>query len=218
MTSVLKSIRSSDLLFSLVRKRRTTHKLGRERTLQKDTITGILRNALLVTPSSFNSQTTRMILMLDDDNRKLWDIAERCLEDVCGDNGVPPDTKDKLEDFRGANGTVLFYEDREAVSALRSNPKFTTFAQYFNSWSDQTNAMHKYLVWSALCTEGLGATLQHYNPLIDQKVADEWQINRDWELLGQLVFGKPAGPIKEKSFLPMENRLIIHDEKQEKSG
>jgi predicted oxidoreductase (fatty acid repression mutant protein) len=64
----------------------------------------------------------------------------------------------------------------------------------------------------------LGATLQHYNPLIDQKVADEWQINRDWELLGQLVFGKPVGPIKEKSFLPMENRLIIHDEKQEKSG
>jgi hypothetical protein len=47
-----------------------------------------------------------MILMLDDDNRKLWDIAERCLEDVCGDTGVPPDTKDKLGGFRGANGTV----------------------------------------------------------------------------------------------------------------
>lgn len=55
--------------------------------------------------------------------------------------------------------------------------------------------------------EGLGANLQHYNPLIDQKVAEAWGIDKDWELNAQLVFGKREGEAGEKSFLPVEDRF-----------
>ena len=64
--------------------------------------------------------------------------------------------------------------------------------------------------WTAFHQEGLGCNLQHYNPLIDQRVAEEWSVPRDWQLKGQLVFGVPTGPPKTKTFQPLETRLSVH--------
>jgi len=67
--------------------------------------------------------------------------------------------------------------------------------------------MHQYAVWTALDAEGLGANLQHYNPLIDAKVAAQWNIPKDWELSGQLVFGTPVGEPNKKTFTSVEERF-----------
>jgi predicted oxidoreductase (fatty acid repression mutant protein) len=67
--------------------------------------------------------------------------------------------------------------------------------------------MHQYAVWTALDAEGLGANLQHYNPLIDTKVAAQWNIPKDWELSGQLVFGTPVGGPSKKTFTSVEERF-----------
>lgn len=70
--------------------------------------------------------------------------------------------------------------------------------------------MNQYAVWTALEAEGLGANLQHYNPLIDAKVAETWNVPSDWELSAQLVFGTPAGPPNEKAYKPVEERFKIY--------
>ena len=57
----------------------------------------------------------------------------------------------------------------------------------------QSDGMTQYAIWTALEAEGLGANLQHYNPLIDQKVATEWKVPESWELSAQMVIGEPAG-------------------------
>jgi predicted oxidoreductase (fatty acid repression mutant protein) len=36
--------------------------------------------------------------------------------------------------------------------------------------------MHQFAAWTALEAEGLGANLQHYNPLPDQKASEIWNI------------------------------------------
>jgi uncharacterized protein len=65
--------------------------------------------------------------------------------------------------------------------------------------------------WTSLEQEGLGASLQHYNPLIDQQVANTWGIPQDWSLKAQLVFGKPTGQPGEKQFAPIDdNRLFVY--------
>jgi uncharacterized protein len=66
-------------------------------------------------------------------------------------------------------------------------------------------------VWTALEQEGLGANLQHYNPLIDQQVVKEWGIPAHWVLKSQLVFGKPAAnaQLAEKTFKPVEERVKV---------
>ena len=65
------------------------------------------------------------------------------------------------------------------------------YAHHFPDWSDQTSGMHQFTLWTALEAEGFGASLQHYNPLVDDKVKEKWDVNRDWKLRAQLVFGTP---------------------------
>lgn len=64
--------------------------------------------------------------------------------------------------------------------------------------------MLQFTVWTALEAEGLGANLQHYNPLIDQRVAAEWKVPESWKLNAQLVIGGRAGEAGPKDFLPLE--------------
>lgn len=85
--------------------------------------------------------------------------------------------------------------------------KFAIYADRFPVWATQSDGMHQYAVWTALEAEGLGANLQHYNPLIDAKVAAQWDIDLDWELTAQLVFGTPSGAAGEKTAEPMEKRF-----------
>ena len=53
--------------------------------------------------------------------------------------------------------------------------------------------MHQFVLWTALEAEGLGANLQHYNPLIDVKLGTLFDVPESWNLKAQLVFGKPEG-------------------------
>lgn len=64
-------------------------------------------------------------------------------------------------------------------------------------------------VWLAFESVGLGANLQHYNPLIDTEVAVKWNIPDDWLLRGQLVFGVPTAPATAKEKKPVEERYRI---------
>jgi len=64
--------------------------------------------------------------------------------------------------------------------------------------------------WTLLESEGLGCSLQHYNPMIDSRVSELWEIPQEWKLQAQLVFGKPTGSPREKTFEPIDQRLFIH--------
>ncbi|NFV72581.1 nitroreductase, partial [Clostridium botulinum] len=39
---------------------------------------------------------------------------------------------------------------------------------------------------------GFGASLQHYNELIEEDVKKEWNIPNNWKLIAQMPFGKPV--------------------------
>lgn len=69
--------------------------------------------------------------------------------------------------------------------------------------------MLQLVVWTALENEGLGASLQHYNPIIDEEVKKQWNIPESWKLIAQMPFGKPASEPKEKQFQPLEERVKV---------
>ena len=70
--------------------------------------------------------------------------------------------------------------------------------------------MLQFAVWTLLEEAGLGASLQHYNPLIDEAVKRVWQIPDSWQLLAQMPFGAPAGAPGEKAFEPLERRVKVY--------
>jgi predicted oxidoreductase (fatty acid repression mutant protein) len=82
--------------------------------------------------------------------------------------------------------------------------KFALYADRFPVWAGHSDAMHQFAIWTALEAEGLGCSLQHYNPLIDEKVRSAWGVSAEWELSAQLVFGAPVGDAGAKAFLPVE--------------
>lgn len=103
---------------------------------------------------------------------------------------------------------MLFYEDPEPVKALQS--AYPIYADKFPQWSEHTSGMHQYVVWTAFEADGLGCNLQHYNPVIDQRVQHEWNVPVEWSLKAQLVFGRKGGEPKKKEFKPIEERLFVH--------
>ena len=87
----------------------------------------------------------------------------------------------------------------------RENP---LYSERFPTWSQQTSGMHQLAVWTMLEDMGFGASLQHYNPIIDSAVRKEWNISGTWELIAQMPFGSPAEDMLQKTFLPMEERIF----------
>ncbi|MER2162951.1 MAG: nitroreductase family protein, partial [Psychrobacter alimentarius] len=65
------------------------------------------------------------------------------------------------------------------------------------------------VIWTALASIEVGANLQHYNPVIDERGANAWNVDENWELKAQMVFGGIEQPAGDKSFKPVEERLKV---------
>jgi len=191
----------------LAEKRRSIYALSNQLPVSNDEIVKLVEHAVLHTPSAFNSQSTRIVVLFGEDHEKLWDITEETLKVIVGDDEKFQGTKDKIAGFRAGAGTVLFFEDKGVVRNMQEAASL--YADKFPIWAHQTNAMHQYVIWTALASLDIGANLQHYNPVIDQRVADAWDIADDWELNAQMVFGAIEQPAGDKAFQPIDERMKV---------
>ena len=192
--------------FTAIADRRTFYGLSKEKVVSDERIKEIIEHAVKYTPSAFNSQSTRVVVLLGSEHDKLWDITMEALRKV-----VPADqfssTEDKINSFKNGYGTVLFYDDYSIVEGLQQ--QFALYKDNFPIWSQQTNGMHQFAIWTALEIEGFGASLQHYGELIENEVKNEWKIPDSWKLIGQMPFGKPTAEPDEKKFQPLEARIKV---------
>lgn len=192
-------------LQQLAETRRSVYGLNDQLPVSKEAIVKLVEHAILHTPSSFNSQSTRIIVLFDSDHEKLWQITENALRNIVNNDQKFIPTKQKIDGFKAGAGTVLFFEDQSVVKGLQES--FSAYADNFPIWSAHTSGMHQYAIWTALASLNVGANLQHYNPVIDAQVASTWQVDADWKLIAQMVFGGIEQPAGEKSFEPIETRL-----------
>lgn len=186
--------------------RRSVYALNKNLPVSTDEVVRIVEHAVLHTPSSFNSQSTRAVVLFGAEHEKLWQLTEDALRAVVPAENFGP-TAQKMAMFKAAAGSVLFFEDQSVIKGLQQ--QFAAYADNFPVWGDHSNAMHQYAVWSTLAAAGVGANLQHYNPLIDGAVAAEWGIPADWTLRAQMVFGGIAAAPGDKAFGPVGERLKV---------
>lgn len=191
----------------LAESRRSIYSLNKNLPISQDDVVQIIEHAMLHTPSAFNSQSTRLVVLLGNEHEKLWQITEDILKNIINDNEKFQPTAQKLAGFKAGAGTILFFEDNVVIKDLQE--QFPAYAKGFPVWSEHTNAMHQYAIWTALANVNIGANLQHYSPIIDEKVAETWQINPNWQLVAQMVFGGITQPAGEKAFAPLDSRLKV---------
>ncbi len=193
-------------LFTALRERRTIYGISKESSISDQQIEEIIEETVKHTPSAFNSQSTRIVLLLGEQHDRLWNITTEVLRAI-----VPADqfasTQQKMNGFKNGHGTVLFFEDQAVVESLQQ--QFPLYQDNFLIWSQHTDAMHQLVIWMALESEGLGASLQHYGPLIEEKVKSEWKLPETWKLIAQMPFGKPTASAGKKEFKPLQERIKV---------
>lgn len=198
---------NADAVLDLVKARRSHYVLNKDlSTCSAERVQEIVKQAVLHIPSSFNSQSNRVVVLFGAEHEKLWDMTTEVLKTVVPPENFEP-TAQKMALFKGAAGTVLFFEDQEVVEGMQA--KFALYADKFPIWATQSDAMLQFTVWTALEAEGLGANLQHYNPIIDSKVAEAYKTPSNWRLNAQLVFGGRTSEAGPKDFMPIEQRFKV---------
>ena len=86
---------------------------------------------------------------------------------------------------------------------------FSSYKDNFPGWSLQTSAMHQLAVWTMLEDVGFGASLQHYNPLIDEEVRHTWNLPEEWHLIAEMPVGLPGQGPGEKDFKELDTRVKV---------
>ncbi|CAH0281336.1 nitroreductase family protein [Peribacillus simplex] len=190
--------------FSAIEDRRSYYSLSKERVVPNKRIKEVIDHAVQYSPSAFNSQSARVIVLTGQSHDLLWDITKKSLRKALGDKDFEKN-EEKMKSFINGYGTVLFFEDQAIIDRLQE--QFKTYAENFPIWSNQSSAILQFVVWTSLEIEGFGASLQHYNPLIDDEVRKTWDISRDWKLIAQMPFGKPTAEPGDKDFSPLEERV-----------
>lgn len=186
--------------------RRTYYTISNSSPVSDMEIEDIIKFAVKNVPSAFNSQSARLVLLLGKEHEKLWTLTSDILKQIVSADAFAA-TAQKIDSFRAGYGTVLYFEDQAVIQSFQKN--FPTYADNFSIWSQQASGMHQFAVWTMLENVGFGASLQHYNPLIDEAVRKEWNLPVSWSLIAEMPFGTPLAEPREKMYQKIEERFLV---------
>ncbi len=193
-------------LTELMKLRRSRYTLTNKLPISEAELEGLIGKVLLQTPSAFNVQSARVVVLLGAKHGTLWQIVRDSLRAIVPAEKFSP-TEEKINSFAAAYGTILYFDDTTATRALQE--QYPAYASNFPIWAQQANGMLQFAVWTALAEAGVGASLQHYNPLIDGAVKAKFELPATWQLIAQMPFGQPVGVDAEKTYLPLAQRLYL---------
>ena len=197
----------SNQFLDLINKRRTIYAIGKNVEQSTEHLTDLIQHAIKQSPSSFNSQSSRAVILFNAEHEKFWGFVKDKLKSYAKDEASAAKTSAKMDSFAAGVGTVLFFEDMDVVTGLQE--KFPSYAENFPIWAEHSTAIAQFAVWSALHTDGLGASLQHYNPIVDEQVHAEWDVPAHWKLRAQLVFGSVEAEAAVKAYMDDAARFKV---------
>lgn len=186
--------------------RRSYYAIGNESIIGDDKIIDIVKNSVKNVPTAFNSQSTRTVILLNENHKKLWDITNNILKSIVKKENFEQ-TEVKINSFKAGYGTILYFDDTNVTNSLKE--QFSLYKDNFDTWAEQANGMLQFAIWTQLEAEGLGVSLQHYNPLIDEEVKKEFDIPREWRLISQMPFGNILKEPDGKVFNNTDDRVKV---------
>nr|WP_223875331.1 nitroreductase family protein [Nanchangia anserum] len=181
-----------------MKKRRSRYDLTSELPMSEEALVDLVEVVTLEVPDAFNMQSQRVVVLTGERHRRFWQVVDEAFEGQV--------SADKLAGFSGAAATLLFATDTATVEDLQS--QFALYTDKFPGWARESVGMLQYAVWTALATEGVGANIQHYNPVIDKAVHEEFGVPAEWELVSQMVVGGIGSEPGEKELKPISERVV----------
>lgn len=196
----------SNAFLDSIAKRRSIYHIGKNVSLSEAQISELIQTAIEQSPSSFNSQSSRAVILFGQHHHDFWEIVRETLRKV-----VPAaafeSTDSKISSFAAGAGTVLFFEDQDIIKNLQE--QFALYADNFPVWSEHSTGIAQFAVWSTLANENIGASLQHYNPIVDDEVSARFGVPASWKLRAQMPFGSIESPAGDKNYMQRDERFKI---------
>jgi len=189
----------TDTILEALRARRSFYQLNKQSPLAEDELIRYVEDIVRLVPDAYDMKSQRAVLALGAQHDRLWDAVY----DVFGGKVA----REKTDSFKAGVGTVLFFYDRATVEGMQRD--IPSGADNFPLWAMQSNGMLQLALWSGLCAQGYGASLQHYNPVIDERVRDLFGVPEEYVLLAQLVFGGIAARPEPKAEEDISARVKI---------
>lgn len=190
----------------LVKNRRTSYAIGDNTDLSNEEIADRILEVAREVPSASNSQTTRLVVLFGEDNVKLWDHILDVQKDVL-EGGMWDMLSGVMEGAKGGIGTVLFFEDQDAVAAMPAE------GERAEAYKQHNNANTQYAIWLALTELGLGGSLQHmnvgYEQGFDKSVKEMFDLPASYEMIAQMPFGSIEGAAGEKEYIDDNERVRV---------
>ncbi|WP_462184932.1 nitroreductase family protein, partial [Acinetobacter baumannii] len=146
----------------LIKNRRSIYAIGNNLSQSNDEIEKLIQEAIRHSPSAFNSQSSRAVILFGQSHHKFWNTVLEVLKTIIPAEAVSG-TEQKIQSFAAGTGTVLFYEDQSVIKSLQE--QFELYADNFPIWSEHSTAIAQFAVWNVLAEQNIGASLQHYNPM-----------------------------------------------------
>lgn len=190
-----------------ITQRRSHYDLTNKLTIPQEQVTDLIKEAVRVCPSSFNVQSSRVVILYGDSHQRVWNITKDALKRVVPEDQFGASEQKVNGCFASGAGTILFYEDTDAIK--QQQEQYPMYAANFPIWSQHSSAIAQFAVWSALSQENIGASLQHYNELIADDLRSAFDIPPSWQLIAQMPFGGFQNPAGEKTFIPDEKRFKV---------
>ncbi len=166
-------------IIEALKSRRSYYALDDKLSIAEEEIIRMVEQVTELVPDAFNMKSQRVVLALGDKHKQLWDAVY----DAFGGNV----DKAKTDRFKAGAGTILFLYDKKTLQRLQA--QYPIYAHNFEPWALQANGMLQINIWTALKELGLGASLQHFNPIIDEKARELLDFDENYVLLAQMVFG-----------------------------
>lgn len=180
-------------------KRRSYYAISKSLPVEEAKIIECIEQLTEIVPDAFNMKSSRVVVALGEKQDILWDT----IYDVFGGKVE----REKIDSFKAGAGTVLYFYDEEVVKGLED--AFPTYAQNFKGWALQSSGMLQISIWSGLRELGIGASLQHYNPIIDVKVKELFDLPESYHLIAQMPFGGILQEPDKKEKEDISKRVII---------
>ena len=182
-----------------LQQRRTYYAINGTLPVPEQDVEALVSSLAGLVPDAFNMKSSRLAVAFGGAHRALWD-------DIYGAFGGRV-AREKIDSFRAGAGTVLYFFDGAVVQAMQA--QFPRYAENFPVWAQQSSGMLQLSVWSGLRELGVGASLQHYNPVIDGAVRARFGLPESWRLVAQMPFGGIAAEPAVKAGEDISQRVCF---------
>ena len=187
------------MILDSLKNRRSYYQINKNLPTSEQAVIDVITGATELVPHAFNAKSNIVYIVLGEKQDQLWDL----IYDAFGGQV----DRAKIDSFKAGYGTVLYFVNKDVVSGLQQ--QFPLYADNFPLWANQSAGMLQLSIWTALRELGIGASLQHYNPVINEAVAKFLNVPENYTLNAQMPFGGIAAEPEAKPAEDMSARVKI---------